>query len=186
MSVVVSDDVTAGMSYKSGWSAPKFETDSKPSMDGVELSGSYDGGVDLSYAVNMLGCPVVDGSFGGGASVEGKATFRPTGMGCVEAEAGPYCSLAVGKHSWVGDLFGLSFEKKFKGGMSKVHFENGSFVSKCTWNEEVMIRYTGRRWRMDHFPTYRAVELEPCRLRVRSGGLLCGRPGFERLPCRMG
>ena len=137
VSVVVSDDVTAGMSYKSGWSAPKFETDSKPSMDGVELSGSYDGGVDLSYAVNMLGCPVVDGSFGGGASVEGKATFRPTGMVCVEAEAGPYCSLAVGKHSWVGDLFGLSFEKKFKGGMSKVHFENGSFVSKCTWNEEV-------------------------------------------------
>lgn len=136
VSVVVSDDVTAGMSYKSGWSAPKFETDSKPSMDGVELSGSYDGGVDLSYAVNMLGCPVVDGSFGGGASVEGKATFRPTGMVCVEAEAGPYCSLAVGKHSWVGDLFGLSFEKKFKGGMSKVHFENGSFVSKCTWNEE--------------------------------------------------
>ena len=137
VSVVVSDDVTAGMRYKSGWSAPKFETDSKPSMDGVELSGSYDGGVDLSYAVNMLGCPVVDGSFGGGASVEGKATFRPTGMVCVEAEAGPYCSLAVGKHSWVGDLFGLSFEKKFKGGMSKVHFENGSFVSKCTWNEEV-------------------------------------------------
>ena len=137
VSVVVSDDVTAGMRYKSGWSAPKFETDSKPSVDGVELSGSYDGGVDLSYAVNMLGCPVVDGSFGGGASVEGKATFRPTGMVCVEAEAGPYCSLAVGKHSWVGDLFGLSFEKKFKGGMSKVHFENGSFVSKCTWNEEV-------------------------------------------------
>lgn len=137
VSVVVSDDVTAGVRYKSGWSAPKFETDSKPSMDGVELSGSYDGGVDLSYAVNMLGCPVVDGSFGGGASVEGKAIFRPTGMVCVEAEAGPYCSLAVGKHSWVGDLFGLSFEKKFKGGMSKVHFENGSFVSKCTWNEEV-------------------------------------------------
>lgn len=137
VSIVVSDDVTAGMRYKSGWSAPKFETDSKPSMDGVELSGSYDGGVDLSYAVNMLGCPVVDGSFGGGASVEGKATFRPTGMVCVEAEAGPYCSLAAGKHSWVGDLFGLSFEKKFKGGMSKVHFENGSFVSKCTWNEEV-------------------------------------------------
>lgn len=137
VSVVVSDDVTAGVRCKSGWSAPKFETDSKPSMDGVELSGSYDGGVDLSYAVNMLGCPVVDGSFGGGASVEGKAIFRPTGMVCVEAEAGPYCSLAVGKHSWVGDLFGLSFEKKFKGGMSKVHFENGSFVSKCTWNEEV-------------------------------------------------
>ena len=137
VSIVVSDDVTAGMRYKSGWSAPKFETDSKPSMDGVELSGSYDGGVDLSYAVNMLGRPVVDGSFGGGASVEGKATFRPTGMVCVEAEAGPYCSLAAGKHSWVGDLFGLSFEKKFKGGMSKVHFENGSFVSKCTWNEEV-------------------------------------------------
>lgn len=136
VSIVVSDDVTAGMRYKSGWSAPKFETDSKPSMDGVELSGSYDGGVDLSYAVNMLGCPVVDGSFGGGASVEGKATFRPTGMVCVEAEAGPYCSLAAGKHSWVGDLFGLSFEKKFKGAMSKLHFENGSFVSKCTWNEE--------------------------------------------------
>lgn len=136
VSVVVSDDVTAGVRYKSGWSAPKFETGSKPSMDGVELSGSYDGGVDLSYAVNMLGCPVVDGSFGGGASIEGKATFRPTGMVCVEAEAGPYCSLAVGKHSWVGDLFGLSFEKKFKGAMSKVHFENGSFVSKCTWNEE--------------------------------------------------
>ena len=137
VSVVVSDDVTAGMRYKSGWSAPKFETGSKPSMDGVELSGSYDGGVDLSYAVNMLGCPVVDGSFGGGASIEGKATFRPTGMVCVEAELGPYCSLAAGKHSWVGDLFGLSFEKKFKGAMSKVHFENGSFVSKCTWNEEV-------------------------------------------------
>ena len=136
VSVVVSDDVTAGVRYKSGWSAPKFETGSKPSMDGVELSGSYDGGVDLSYAVNMLGCPVVDGSFGGGASIEGKATFRPTGMVCVEAEAGPYCSLAAGKHSWVGDLFGLSFEKKFKGAMSKVHFENGSFVSKCTWNEE--------------------------------------------------
>lgn len=136
VSVVVSDDVTAGMRYKSGWSAPKFETGSKPSMDGVELSGSYDGGVDLSYAVNMLGCPVVDGSFGGGASIEGKATFRPTGMVCVEAELGPYCSLAAGKHSWVGDLFGLSFEKKFKGAMSKVHFENGSFVSKCTWNEE--------------------------------------------------
>lgn len=137
VSVVVSDDVTAGMRFKSGWSAPKFETDSKPSMDGVELSGSYDGGVDLSYAVNMLGCPVVDGSFGGGASIEGKATFRPTGMVCVEAELGPYCSLAAGKHSWVGDLFGLSFEKKFKGATSKVHFENGSFVSKCTWNEEV-------------------------------------------------
>ena len=136
VSVVVSDDVTAGLRFKSGWSAPKFETGSKPSMDGVELSGSYDGGVDLSYAVNMLGCPVVDGSFGGGASIEGKATFRPTGMVCVEAELGPYCSLAVGKHSWVGDLFGLSFEKKFKGAMSKVHFENGSFVSKCTWNEE--------------------------------------------------
>ena len=136
VSVVVSDDVTAGVRYKSGWSAPKFETGSKPSMDGVELSGSYDGGVDLSYAVNMLGCPVVDGSFGGGASIEGKATFRPTGMVCVEAELGPYCSLAAGKHSWVGDLFGLSFEKKFKGAMSKVHFENGSFVSKCTWNEE--------------------------------------------------
>ena len=136
VSVVVSDDVTAGMRFKSGWSAPKFETDSKPSMDGVELSGSYDGGVDLSYAVNMLGCPVVDGSFGGGASIEGKATFRPTGMVCVEAELGPYCSLAAGKHSWVGDLFGLSFEKKFKGATSKVHFENGSFVSKCTWNEE--------------------------------------------------
>lgn len=136
VSVVVSDDVTAGMRYKSGWSAPEFETGSKPSMDGVELSGSYDGGVDLSYAVNMLGCPVVDGSFGGGASIEGKATFRPTGMVCVEAELGPYCSLAAGKHSWVGDLFGLSFEKKFKGAMSKVHFENGSFVSKCTWNEE--------------------------------------------------
>lgn len=136
VSVVVSDDVTAGMRFKSGWSAPKFETGSKPSMDGVELSGSYDGGVDLSYAVNMLGCPVVDGSFGGGASIEGKATFRPTGMVCVEAELGPYCSLAAGKHSWVGDLFGLSFEKKFKGAMSKLHFENGSFVSKCTWNEE--------------------------------------------------
>ena len=136
VSVVASDDVTAGVRYKSGWSAPEFETGSKPSMDGVELSGSYDGGVDLSYAVNMLGCPVVDGSFGGGASIEGKATFRPTGMVCVEAELGPYCSLAAGKHSWVGDLFGLSFEKKFKGATSKVHFENGSFVSKCTWNEE--------------------------------------------------
>ena len=130
----LSNETTVGARYKDG----KFKTIFKNESDvDIDISATARSGFDLTASLDILNKPTVDASLGAGAQFKaGNVAVRDTGMVCADVESALYADIGMGQHDSMMHDLGISWSKDLADvELATLHFENGNYVSKCTWKE---------------------------------------------------